>query len=870
MSEISDTISGRQVQETPTESDDAALGLALSGGGIRSATFNLGVLQGLARYGLLSQIDLLSTVSGGGYIGAWLLGLLHQKKPLGAQAAILEVEKQLHPDNSGDPLSPDSAPVRFLRQFSNYLTPETGLLSRDTWAMASIWLRNTLLNQMILVPLVGLILLLPRVAASLASVWYDKPWHITVWAPVIAVLLFSLVITLIVGLFSAFFDDMQLEALGQVGALCNMASTVWFVVAALSIYGPFIILKLGSALGVWIHTLTLGWIASTAGGLLSAKDPASGGNGRSSPGPAYWLSVIAPYVFLIGLLFIVSEGVDYAFQSAGFQSIAHFPKIERAGLILRVFDLRFLGSSFTGFALTSFTFAGFTFTLIAILALIAAVFALTVDINDFSMHNLYKNRLVRCYLGASRPDRQPKRWSGMDPNDDFALSELKGFRPHPIINTTLNMVHGDELAWQERKGESFTFSTDFCGFERPVLSDAGYRRGNYRPTEQYAGNVRLGTAFVISGAAVNPSWGYHSSPATTFLMALFNVRLGQWLGNPIGTKWTKRGPKTFLYWLYELLGYTNDKRDFVDLTDGGHFENLGIYELVRRECPLIIASDAGEDRDFTFEDLGGAIRKCRADFGADIDIQTLMLRPDAKTGWSECHCAVGVIKYMSGRTGYLLYLKASLTGDEPEDVLEYHREHREFPHQSTADQWFSESQFESYRRLGLHVVDTALETSIKNIGKSISPVTIGSLFEDLYRAWYPPSPFIKKSFIKHTTAFDEIMERFRNDDSLGLLSDLYPEMKPVYKPVLDEHAANTFLLCNALIQLMENVFIDLHLDEPEQLKHPHNRGWLNLFKIWSKSDAFKDAWKVCGATFGERFQIFCRRELMLPNPSAKN
>src|SRR5205085_10530208 len=99
--------------------------------------------------------------------------------------------------------------------------------------------------------------------------------------------------------------------------------------------------------------------------------------------------------------------------------------------------------------------------------------------------------------------------------------------------------------------------------------------GGQKSTREYAGNVTLGTAFAISGAAINPSWGYHSSPATSFLMAVFNVRLGQWLGNPLHPKWRNRGPWSVLYWVNELFALSNDKSAFVNLTDGGHFENLG-------------------------------------------------------------------------------------------------------------------------------------------------------------------------------------------------------------------------------------------------------------------------------------------------------
>ncbi|MGH9720699.1 MAG: hypothetical protein ACRD8O_10840, partial [Bryobacteraceae bacterium] len=161
-----------------------------------------------------------------------------------------------------------------------------------------------------------------------------------------------------------------------------------------------------------------------------------------------------------------------------------------------------------------------------------------------------------------------------------------------------------------------------------------------------------------------------------------------------------------------LFGLSNDKRRYVSLSDGGHFENLGIYELVRRRCALIIACDAEEDAEQHFQGLGSAIRKCRTDFGVEIDVDIEPLRKLDSTRRSRAHCAVGTICYpetdpLTGRriTGTLFYVKSSLTGDEPEDVLEYESYQPAFPHQSTADQFFDESQFESYRRLGYHIAE---------------------------------------------------------------------------------------------------------------------------------------------------------------------
>jgi hypothetical protein len=165
-----------------------------------------------------------------------------------------------------------------------------------------------------------------------------------------------------------------------------------------------------------------------------------------------------------------------------------------------------------------------------------------------------------------------------------------------------------------------------------------------------------------------------------------------------------------LYWLIkELFGLMDDAAPYVCLSDGGQFENLGIYELVRRRVKCIIACDAGADPGLKFEDLGNAIRKCESDFGARISINVDPIRCDPVTKISPSHHALGSITYADGSTGELVYLKSSLTRKDPAEVLAYHAKHEEFPHQSTADQWFDESQFESYRNLGYSAATAAWE-----------------------------------------------------------------------------------------------------------------------------------------------------------------
>jgi len=281
------------------------------------------------------------------------------------------------------------------------------------------------------------------------------------------------------------------------------------------------------------------------------------------------------------------------------------------------------------------------------------------------------------------------------------------------VNTALNLVQGGELAWQERKAASFVFTPAYCGSDGRILpaGRAGDDVGCYRASETYADAPALAKAMAISGAAASPSMGYYSSKPLAFLMTVFNVRLGWWLGNPCHERgWRSANPVFGLGCLLsELFGMTHAESRHVYLSDGGHFENLGVYELVRRRCRLIIASDAACDGEFGFGDLANAIEKCRTDFGIDIDINVQPVR----TG--QAHAAIGTIHYRRrdpslSWDGTLIYIKASLLSALPEeqrreplDVRVYRSQQGAFPHESTADQWFSEKQFEAYRALGEHI-----------------------------------------------------------------------------------------------------------------------------------------------------------------------
>jgi hypothetical protein len=331
---------------------------------------------------------------------------------------------------------------------------------------------------------------------------------------------------------------------------------------------------------------------------------------------------------------------------------------------------------------------------------LSQVMARFININTFSLHAMYRNRLIRAYLGASNDRRSANKFTGFAQNDNLKMHELDpALKPFHVVNVNLNLVAGQRLAWQQRKAESFTISPLHCG-----SNDLGYRT-----SKCYGDGISLGTAITISGAAASPNMGYHSSAIIGFIMTLFNARLGAWLGNPgpAGDKsWQKAGPTSAVGSLVkEAFGLTNNSARWVNLSDGGHFENLGVYEMVRRRCRYIVVLDGGCDPTYTYEDLGNALRKIRIDLKIPIQFEDRTFQPLRK---SESRFATARIGYTAvddtTEDGWLLYIKPVIRGNEPPDVLSYRSDCPTFPHESTADQFFNESQTESYRALGAHTV----------------------------------------------------------------------------------------------------------------------------------------------------------------------
>jgi hypothetical protein len=511
--------------------------------------------------------------------------------------------------------------------------------------------------------------------------------------------------------------DADREWLARVSAIKMKPMLLW-AVAGISV------LMLGALIDKWLagYDLSFSGLLALATGGLAVSGGKSSKSGDTKPGIGSTLvkylplkAIIAVATFLFAVAIFMFMGRVEGKIVAAYSSLA--APVDAAELLPP--DLapiaEGIDSTIGGHLVVAF-----------VLILLLVFFGRRVEVNRFSLNGLYRNRLTRAFLGGARPSREPDPFTGFDPVDNVRMHTLlkqDGDRIlYPIVNVALNVTASEKLAWQERKAEPFIFSPLYSGSAMlaPEGGPPGRRTGAYIDSSRYGGSeadyamegsgVSLATAMSISGAAASPNMGYNSSPATAFLMTLFNVRLGAWLPNPacapsMGDRIKRSGPSNSLRAvLRELGGATDDRGWDIYLSDGGHFENLGLYEMIRRRCRYIVVSDAGADPGCAYSDLGGAVRKAKIDLNVDIRFDQLRISSRDKPleglppqrAW-----ALGEISYPEGGTGRILYLKPSYFGqDLPVDVVSYAAASKTFPHESTGDQFFSESQFESYRRLG--------------------------------------------------------------------------------------------------------------------------------------------------------------------------
>ena len=781
-------------------------GLALSGGGIRSATFNLGVIQALAKNGILKNVDYLSTVSGGGYIGSCLSSLLNGT---GQNAASTEWNNEFpfyHDAGEEEP-----PPLRHLRDFSNFLAPHgfSGVIQ-----MPALLLRGFLTNLSVALPFV-----------VFSAIFFSLVWGNSIEQAASPLDLY------IITPYS--FGVVVLFALGSLGAASwtqrgrERLRRIWVWVSLIPMFvlgvetipaatAVVIILKEG-------YNLTdLGAAAGVIGGILPvlfAEKAAGKASKLTGKIALAAIGLLAPLVLLFLHSYLVSYLIEVMTSPFAFQSLGVI--VVLGGLVFAWNLLRY-------------------------------------NANLTSMLPFYRDRLTKAYLRKWNP-----RSSKTEDNSEQKLSELESRGPYHIINTTMNLQGSPDLTLHGRNSRVFVLSKRFCGY----TDSTGDHYAKTADLEWTDRNLTLGTAMSVSAAAAAPNMGMLTVPFLTFLMTMLNIRLGYWLLHP--DKCPKRSPNRrthqrpprkrpgICYLFREMMGKVDGKK-YVNLTDGGHLENLGVYELLRRQCKLIIACDAEADPDRKFPSLARVIRFARIDWGIDIDIDVADLRKGAN-GQSLKGWAVGRIRYPDKKIGYLLYIKSSLLETRISMSRPTRQRIRHFRTRGTGDQFFSEAQFEAYRSLGHKIASTLCErvNPLRFVG---NPEKLYEWAEEL-EAPLRPRGSLESERVGLLEELNALESEFKDSAISDYTREIYPEVALGGSSGAD--LQKIFWLCIRQLNFMENVFVQLELDKKHQREHHFNRGWMNLFRRWAASSFFADACMIAIGDYSVGFERFCRDKEIL-------
>lgn len=869
------------VMPTTTDGEwtDDVTGLALSGGGIRSATLCLGLLQGLAHGSWLRKIDLLSTVSGGGYIGS-SLGRFYDRlrdrtSDSGSSFRSIPPAEYVEQELT----SPHSPFLDWLRGHGNYIVPNGHGDGRTNFA---IFVRNLLTVHLIVgvalfavfclanairfglfdKALAGSGLIIDRadlpiggLLQSITGPWFS-PWFILV-----EVLLLFLILPRIIGYWIVSEDKHQSFNAIPLTLIFAAAGVLLYlgvkdglrlnlVVFALAILSSLVHVEMAwdrgknreAAVGTGgvasqrartrnYLTYDLGLALAFAGLALAfalIDSLAFGFQEWKLRGNYSYARAFATLGGAIAALTPVARWIANFFRQREAAETSTFIRFLKKDAFAGMFALVLLILPLVLYCFTAHAiYQGAANNLVVPLAVTVAACFVTAMlsfpsmwsfVNRSSLAQVYGARLARAYLGASNPARHRPQGINITevvPGDDVA--SIRNYRPHEasgplhLINLTINQTvdFGSRLRKRDRQGTNMSVSClgvtvgeRWHGrWTNPSAAGAAQRNKavGVEPVDRKPGLLHpfidelerpadraemlsLRQWMALSGAAIDPGRGKYTNLGTALLMGLVNLRTGHWWDSGIAESARIGFPETsplrrllylvprFLTTQSLLIGewlarYPGPWRRFWHLSDGGFFENLGVYELVRRRVPRIIACDGGADPNYDMSDFSGLVRKVRIDFDARIEPLTAAelkqlpipkairsqlgtideLCPQDGATESQKHAALCWIHYPAQsksrlldetettarsrvadsdadagpRRSLMLYVKASVTGDEPEDIRHYHQSHPEFPHESTGDQFFDEAQWESYRKLGEH---------------SASPLFVGDWF------WKIPLP----------------------------------------------------------------------------------------------------------------------------------
>lgn len=730
-------------------SRDKLRGLALSGGGIRSASFCMGVVQQLQQSGVLDRLHYMSTVSGGGYMGAsmsWFLSrppdpegrrfgtelgnfpftggmaaAVRNSTP-GAAMPTLAKERAISAGPAGQPKAKSSEAIAgseanavansvkddtvedarpplegrtvldYIRQRSSYLNPGAGF---TVVSAAAIVLRSVL-TSLIGFTLIGAILM--TVTMSLGQA------------------------------FRGLFPSLDL----------NLPVTFGFALLALFVLG---VTYYSLATGVpqrqlqaykgrrryqrWSGLLLGAALACFAVALLEMMILYLAHDGLPFPGtddrPAYGV-ISSALGTLSGLVVHQSRGAKPGIGNR--LLIAILPPLALFLLLTGIGVLaHFAAQQIVGHPVKAL-----------LLLLVTLIYCLFSNINLSGLHRFYRDRLMETFMPD--PSSIPlDEAAAMTSADAFPLSQICALDtdgPYHLINAHVVLLGAERARFRSRTGDSFVMSRLYCGSEATGYVDTkSWQGGAAILGARPVGAMQLPTAMAISGAALNPRAGADGQGATkggaiSAVLNLLNLRLGFWVPSP--ARWADAWrpsyhvPPNFVLpgLIQGLFGFAHDERaHWLELSDGGHFENTGIYELVRRGVRTIVFADGSTDPDIAMQSFSNALEKIYIDFNVrvafedqDAHFTNLMKGMGEprdliaeRLEFAKAGFAVGRIIYpkvngVEPERGWLIYIKSTMVRELPVSLYSYKAVNALFPSETLADQFFSEQQFEAYRALG--------------------------------------------------------------------------------------------------------------------------------------------------------------------------
>lgn len=763
-------------------------GLGLSGGGIRSASLSLGVLQAFAEADILRRFDYLSSVSGGGYLGGslqWWWSKHRHEKPDDPQAQGFGLGRDDFPYGparisrtaEADITTKARANLQFLRGHSAYLTPGNGLTS---WSMLAVVVRTAVISILIWIPLIA--------AFFAALLVVDHTWlqnfanQHELWSPIGGFIparwdeacqgdecelryrtIYALMLYVFYGISAAFFVAALIFAFmsrtptGTGPSWSIITLSAMSILLGLFIYRAFVEYGLDRLDGSLLILIGMGLLVIAIAVVTIVVEAFTTRSLNGSYLLRRWLEKILGKAFIPSLLFLATatlpivpyllwtgtkvpgKGIGLFSLLSGVGSAAYgyytfirsnVPSLAgqilaTSGAVLYLYTTLVIAYGLALVWAKPGLFAGgLDYVSIVLTGSVVVSFALALfaNINYVGLHRFYRDRLMEAFMPsdgavqAGRSDYSPVA-------DNLLITDLRESAsllspvPYPLINTNVIMLDDQNRKVSTRGGDNFVLSPLFVGSSVTGWQDSDtYVRNN--------GPITLASSIAASGAAATASAGYIGTgltmnPLVAMVMSLLNIRLGLWVSNP-----SRRWPvpfatiPTFLH--PGLLSgvrptHHNRQQRFIELTDGGHFENLGLYELVRRRLPIIVLVDGEADPQISLSSLVSATRRIEQDFHAVLSFdQRLGKGPERlmmyeREGYpaglkiAKSPFVVGRIAYDDGTVGTLIYIKSTLIEGMEFTTSGYLAANPTFPHQSTIDQFFDPDQFDAYRYLGYDI-----------------------------------------------------------------------------------------------------------------------------------------------------------------------